>query len=394
MPLKDLAEIVRRLATAVDFADLAQTAKALAKAPDHPQALYDFGYSCVERGVSFLGVPALREALRQLPDARPLRTELISALEKEYRHAEAVTVLGELGAELPMWPERYLLARNCLLSGQFSRARDAFAPLLTPQDDTWLEAHGRLTDMLRRAERAAMAGPLDDRDLRGWHLTLTGGYLATLSPYGFESGMNGRYAYLQDTYALCRGGIDRLAIALRAAGRAPQSVTVLPGRSDRILGLATAEVLGLPAEPYAPQRRDTVVVAYDLNEIDDDVAESLRERPEGQILFEHATCWTDPPVAAADVSTLLAQTVVAPWGTRLHMGEDGPERVPPDTREEAEIAAEIVRSDAAPDPGDGETPTDTDAMFSAFVAATAQGWSTGPRPNIASPGPVPSSKFA
>lgn len=56
--------------------------------------------------------------------------------------------------------------------------------------------------MLRRTEGAAQAGPLDHRDLRGWHYALTGGYLAVLSPYGFDSSMTGRYAYLGDTVEL------------------------------------------------------------------------------------------------------------------------------------------------------------------------------------------------
>ncbi|WP_406452783.1 hypothetical protein OG782_19880 [Streptomyces sp. NBC_00876] len=393
-PLKDLAELVHRLATTVGFDDLATTARAAARNPDRPQELYDFGYACVERGVPFLAVPALREALRQLPGSRTLRAELVSALERENRHADAAAVLAAPGGELPDWPERYLLVHNSLFAGDLPRARAAFERLSAPDDAKWEWAHGRITDMLRRAETAAQAGPLGHRDLRGWHYTLTGGYLAMLSPYGFDSPMTGRYAYLGDSFELCRHGIDRLALVLRTTGRTPRSVSLLPGRSDRILGLAAAQVLGLPTEPYDPQRTDTVVVAYDITAVEPDTAVTLRRRPDGQILFEHATCWTDPPIATADVSTLLVQTVIRPWDPSMRMDENGAEQVPADDRPEPDIAAEIVRAEGTPDTGDGQTPPDGDAEFAAYVRATSGGWATRPRDQVDSPGPVPSSRFA
>ncbi len=395
-PLRDLAEMVRRLSEAAGFDDLADAARGLAKKPENPQALYDFGYACVERGVAFLAVPALRQALRHAPESGALRVELVSALEREHRHAEAVTLLVEHEAELRDWPERYLLAFNSLLAGDLSRAREAAARLPAPDDTRWEWARDRVLSMLRRAELAATAGPLDHRDLRGWHYALTGGYLGTLSPYGFESGMTGRYAYVQDSVEQCRAGLDRLASALAVTGSKPRTVSLLPGRAHHILGLAAADVLGLPAEPYAPGRTDTVVVAYDLSAVDaldDETALALRERADGQVLYEHATCWTEPPAVNADMSALLCQLVIEPWGPKLRVGERGTEELPADTRPEVEIAAEIVRADTAPDPGDGQTPPDPDEAFAAFVAATAAGWLTGTRARVDSPGPVGSSRF-
>jgi hypothetical protein len=40
---------------------------------------------------------------------------------------------------------------------------------------------------------------LDRQDLRGWHYVLTGGVLGSLSPYGFDVGMTGRWAYVSDS---------------------------------------------------------------------------------------------------------------------------------------------------------------------------------------------------
>ncbi|GGJ78704.1 hypothetical protein GCM10011583_07820 [Streptomyces camponoticapitis] len=398
-PLTELADVVGRLAAATGFDDLSAASRDLTASPRSPQALYDFGYGCVERGVGFLAVPALREALRLAPGSYAVLDELVSALEGENRHAEVVALLLERDATLRPWPERYLLVFNSLLAGDLSTARTHFSRLPAPDDPTWEWAHTRVRGMLRRAELARSAHPaggprLDSRDLRGWHYVLTGGHLATLSPYGFDAAMTGRFAYLQDSAEQCRRGLGRLRVILDAAGRRPRTVSLLPGRSDRILGLAAAEVLGLPTEPYSPGGTDTVVVAYDLNDVDREAAVSLRDRTDGQVLYEHATCWTDPPVVSADVSGLLCQTVVEPWGERLLMTDDGATRQPPDARPEAEIAAEIVRADGAADPGDGETPPDPDTALAAFVTGTAAGWATGPRTRVASPGPVPSARFA
>ncbi|MFI6289131.1 hypothetical protein ACIBCM_31040 [Streptomyces sp. NPDC051018] len=392
-PLRDLAQVVRQLATAVGFEDLAGAAKTLTRKPDDPQALFDFGYGCIDRGISFLAVPALRQALRRVPDSRSLLSELVSALEGEHRHEEAAALLAERDAVLHAWPERYLLVYNSLLAGDLARAHDSVMRLPPPDDHSWEWAYGRISGMLHRAELAAGASPLDRRDLRGWHYTLTGGHLAVLSPYGFDAGMNGRYAYVQDSVEQCRRGLGRLALALRGAGREPRTVSLLPGRAQEILGVAAARVLALPLEPYDPQRTDTVVVAYDLNTVDRDLAESLRYRPDGQILYEHATCWTGPPAVGADMSGLLCQSVVEPWGPRLRAVDNGVEQLPPDPRPEADIAAEIAEAAGEPDPGDGQTPDEPDEMFGAFVAATASAWATGPRSHLGSPGPVPSSRF-
>ena len=56
--------------------------------------------------------------------------------------------------------------------------------------------------MLARAGTARAVTSLDRQDLRGWHYVLTGGVLASLSPYGFDA-MTGRWAYLSDSVAGC-----------------------------------------------------------------------------------------------------------------------------------------------------------------------------------------------
>jgi hypothetical protein len=254
--------------------------------------------------------------------------------------------------------------------------------------------------MLRRAADAERAGGLGPTDLRGWQYVMGGAVLGTLSPYGFTAGMTGRYAWLQDTPALCLRGLLRLRALLAAAEVRPRSVSLLPDRDSRVLGLAAAEVLGVPAEPFAPGRTDTVVVAYDLDGLaahdgGPEIIGELFERAPGQVLHEHASCWTDPPAITADSVGLLHQSAVAPWGRQLRQGADGRvAQAEADDRPEAEIAAEITGAEPAADAGDGTGPADTDAEFAAFATAVRGTWLHGERARVRSAGPVRSSRFA
>jgi hypothetical protein len=253
--------------------------------------------------------------------------------------------------------------------------------------------------MLERARSAAAASPLDLTDLRGWQFVMGGTVLGTLSPFGFGAGMTGRYAWVQDSHDQCLQGLLRLGTLLDAAEVRPRSVSLLPDRDSRILGLAAAEVLGLPAEPFAPGRESTVVVAYDLNNLAEvsegpEVLGQLLERVPGQVLHEHASSWTDAPAVTADSVTLLHQSVVTPWGEHLRPGDGGDvERAPADDRPAERVAAEIVGADPSPGQGDGGTPADPVGQFTAFVEAVRGSWLRGDRAHLASSGPVPSSRF-
>ncbi|MFG3046385.1 tetratricopeptide repeat protein [Streptomyces sp. NPDC048241] len=401
-PLAEVALVVERAATAADFTDLAEAASALTGGSREPRPLFRFGYACIERGVPFLAIPALRVALREAPDSLAIMRELVSAYEREGRHREAADELARYEGRFEEWPDRYLLVFNSLMAGDLEAARRHHAPLGDPEDPVWQPTRERQNLMLRRAADAERAGPLDRTDLRGWQYVLGGTVLGTLSPYGFDAGMTGRYAFLQDEEEQCLRGLLRLRALLEATGVRPRSVSLLPDRDSRVLGLAAAEILGLPAEPFAPDREDTVVVAYDLNELaghedGPDILVQLRERAPGQVLHEHASCWTDPPVVAADSVTLLHQVVTAPWGAQLRSSaEGGVERGPADDRPEQELAAMIVAASKDPeaDTGDGEGPDDSDEVFTAFAATVRDSWLQGSRSALQSSGPVPSSRFA
>jgi hypothetical protein len=182
-------------------------------------------------------------------------------------------------------------------------------------------------------------------------------------------------------------------------------VALLPDRSSRILGTAAAALLGLPAtdfDPGEPAPR-SLVVAYDLTAADPAAVAALRQRAPGQVLFERATQWTDPPRVTADVTGLLGQMTVPPWEPHLQRLDDG--TIGPghaDGRPVEDIADELACATPEPDEGDGSAPPDTDEDVRRFVetvtAADAGerggGWLGGVREYIADAGPVPSSRFA
>ncbi|OKK08897.1 tetratricopeptide repeat protein [Streptomyces sp. CB02400] len=398
-PLDQVAPVVGRAARTAGFDDLQEAASALAAHPGKARALYDYGYACVERGVSYLAVPALREALRLAPDSPAVLRELVSAYEDEGRHRDAADALLAHEASLTDWPDRYLLVFNAVLAGDLELARRQHTLLPAPDDAVWLEAQGRQNRVLERATSAGEAGPLDHADLRGWQYVMGGTVLGTMSPYGYDAGMAGRYAWLQDTHGQCLLGLLRLRSVLAAADVRPRSVSLLPDRGSRILGLAAAEVLDLPAEPYEAGRQDTVVVAHDLGATADEregprILEQLLHRTPGQVLHEHACCWTDPPAVTADSVALLHQSAVAPWAAGLRQSSDGGvEPGEPDERPEAEIAAEIVGADPTPDEGDGSAPADPVERLTDFVSAVRGTWLRGDRYRLRSSGPVASSRF-
>ncbi|MFW5419826.1 hypothetical protein J0910_24715 [Nocardiopsis sp. CNT-189] len=406
----ELAGVLARLAERTGFEDLAESAGRVAADPADLQARYDFGYACVERGAAFAAVPVLRELREEVPGSPAVLRELVSALEDEERHAEAADelhrALEEGGAPLEDWPDRYLLGYNALLAGRVDLAAEVSGALAPPPDDAWLPARERLAAMVRRALAVRENGGLDLRDLRGWHFALTGGLLLELSPFGYDEGMNGRYAMAGDDHGSCARVLNRLIRVLEATGRRPEAVDLLPDRASRALGLAAAGLLGVPAEPFTGPRPGRLVVAYDLDESPPELLEALRERAPGQVLFERATCWTDPPPVPADVTGWLAQTVLPPWAESMRfLPETGPERIPADDRPAEALAEDIVAAAAAsvaPDPAGpesgggrgGEARFDPEERLLAFATGAAGLWLSGSRPPMPSSGPVPGNRFA
>ena len=367
-----------------------------AGAENQALALYEFGYECVEHGIAYLAVRPLREAAERAPGVIQIRTELAAACERSWLHREAMAALLGFDGDLP-WLARYQVAFNALLAGDLPAAEQEFAALPEPEGEDRKELgllREKVRAMLVRAAAVAVTeGGLGPKDLRGWQFALTGGVLLTVSPYGYDAGMTGRWAMVGDSYQACAEALRRLGVLLAARGLTPQTVSLLPDRDSQIMGLAAARYFDLPAVPFEPDRSDTLVVAYDLNAAEPQILAALREREPGQILFERATDWTDPPLAAADAIGFLRQAVREPWGSAYRMVDGEVVETEPDARPAEEIAAELAATEPVDDAGDGQTPPDPDAVLEAFVSAVGDSWLSARREYVGSPGPVPSSRF-
>ena len=373
----ELAPWVRMLQTLAErrgAAPLAALAANVVRDPDSPDQLYDLGYALIDAGAPNLAASVLWRCLQLVGDSEEVVCELVSALETGLAHGDAFAILE---AREPLRARsfmcEYLFAFNAAMIGRLDVTRAALARLHVSRDAPETEAMRlAIAAILERADRIAGALPLDARDLRGWHYVLTGGLLAHQSPYGFDTPMHGRYAFLQDSIARVAWGIERL----RGLAKDIPCVYAPPGRDHEIIARAAAQRLGIPIAPWPAVGVPSpgLVVLYDLAELPRGELQRLLQRRDQQILYAHASPWTVDVPVAPDVTTLLYQTLAPAWS---------------DTRSIDDVVADIVTS---PGLATAELEADEPERWAALVA---RAWPphAGVRSRSWAGGPVPSNRF-
>jgi hypothetical protein len=384
--------LLARILVSIGQVELAEVCARASVAPGDPAVLYELGYRLVEDGVPAVAASVLGRALAAAPGSEPIVTELVAALERMLRYRDARDLLASHPALVASsFLCRYLYAYDAAMCGDLATTR-ATAPALTPADDTEAFMAARIAQIVARADRVAAIAPLDDHDLRGWHYVLCGGILLHRSPYGFDDAMRGRFAWLQDDAGRVRAGLDRLRALLDRWGIAPPCVFAPPGRDHAIIAACAAAILDVPVAPWpeigAPA--PGIVVAYDLGSVAWRDLERLVERPRGQVLYAHGARWTEDGPICPDVTMLLHQELVAPWGRRLAIAADRDVRPSgPDDRDAPAIAADVI--DAAPMPA-GELDHDDLAGLDALSAAAGPP-QPGRRERLWAGSPVASNRF-
>ena len=393
-------ELLGELATRRGAGALAELAAATVRDPDSPDRLYDLGYALIDAGAPAIAAAVLWRCLALVGASEEVVCELVSALESALAYRDAMVVLEEHAAlRARSFLCRYLYAFNAAMAGRLDLTRATLGLLepgasgeAGPDADEASALRDTIRGICERADRVAGVCPLDGRDLRGWHYVLTGGLVLHQSPYGFDQPMHGRYAWLADSLPRISTGLERLAKLV--APLALPCVYAPPGRDHEIVALAASRRLGIPVAPWpavgipAPG----LVVMYDLADLPSgDLARLIQRRPD-QVLFAHAAPWTTDSPVAPDVTTLLYQTLVPPWGAHAivspehrSLGESAP-----DDRSAEVIADELAASvglDAV------ELEADEPARWTALVE---RAWPPrpGPRSRLWAGGPVPSSRFA
>jgi hypothetical protein len=309
---------------------------------DDTEALYDLGYDLIEYGLPEIASTILTRVNMLAPGYPGIVCELVCALEKDSLHAEACRILkADSHLLTDNFILRYLLAFNSIMTGNLIEAQQILPSIETSEDETEAFMAARIAGILQRAELLKDYSTLDWQDLRGWHYVLTDGLLLHVATSGFNEGMNGRYAYIQDSYSLIREGIERLIAILNVWEIKITQVLALPDKNSAILAHSIARILACPVVEWSDLDPDTsgLIVAYDLGTLESDLLEQLVDRHPGQFLWSHASCWTEDLPFAADLTTYLYQFNTAPWDRQI--GEEDSNNIGKDSEE---IVEEIINA--------------------------------------------------
>ncbi|MBX2797791.1 MAG: hypothetical protein KTR31_08990 [Myxococcales bacterium] len=376
--MRTFVRIVRSLGEHMALAELADAAARTLADPE-PQALFDLGFQLVDVGLPGPAIPVLRWLDRLAPGSPGVVTELAVAYERTERHsaAQALLLANPTLLQGDFWL-RYLLCFNALSAADLPTAR-SWADRLAPEegDSHMARAALRMHDMLARSQAAEPLTPLDDRDLRGWHFVMNGSVLLHLSPYGFDEGMRGRYAFTQDSEGAVLRDLRRLQQVLVAADAVPTALLPLPDRSSQIVAHTLSRLLEVPVADLADlaeSRPEALVVAYDTDPFDD--ADLLSAAvAAGCPIVARGARWTGPPALVPRYVGLLFQMLVAPWEERLVLDDDGQSTRQAPSEEPTEVWVQRILDAQISDTAD-----DLDAVLALLALGGSPGdlWYTGP----------------
>jgi hypothetical protein len=407
-PLADEGSVAEAVALLGDFARTFGDAQLAAKLdacrgkPQDPQALYDAAYDLYEQRQFAAASALLYRANAIAPGQSAIVGELATNLEHQLRYGEAALVVDLSGIAETSPLGAYLSGFHWMMVGDVEKARQRVAGLAGVADARMTFMRDALAGMVARADAMRAAGmALDDRALAAWQAVLSGTLLLHVSPHGHPDPMRGRYAYVGDSAALEREGLERLKALLAARGMLPPRIVAAPDRSSRILALAAASLFGVPLDDRGPaDAGPALVVAWTMEAAADvEFLRAMHDHRPGQTLFVHASCWTEPFVYAPDVTTLLHQTVTSPWsGGALKVDPETRSVVPadPDPRPDEAIAQEILTAPAS-DPSVSSM-DEILAIARALDGAAPEhrgglGRAAGKRMHQRAGGPVPSNRF-
>lgn len=313
-----LAALMRRSAVEPDDVD---TLRMLARAMSRVSA-------------AGIGAMLLARAARLAPDDGDLLADLALALLDNRLYNDAVGRL-QRAPDLLDRPHRarYALAWAYLHLGQLEDARTQWALALPPAEEADQRPFHTIDGILQRCAACNLVTELSQHDLRGWNFAFNGSYLLHRSSFGGDQ-MNGRYAFVHDSDALCMEGILRLVAVLDACNLSVRLVYFTPEYESAVLAMAAARYLGCECMewPEAGSEEAGLIVIYDSDIIDREVLETMVDHHPGQFIWVHAQTWMRDIPVGPDFITYLHETNISPWAT-----SDDP-FLPQDEPEAASIA--------------------------------------------------------
>ncbi|MFX1450036.1 MAG: hypothetical protein ACFFCM_04275, partial [Promethearchaeota archaeon] len=316
---QDVMKLFEQISRNLAGDKLGDLVKEIITNPNDIRAIYDLAYELYEEKVYGIAATLLKRANELYPQNVKIITEFVSNLEALMLNNEARIILSNT-KDLLKSNEfcRYLLAYNSLMTGNINEPLKILPTIQGSSDKNIQYMAKALEGMLDRFSALKNERILDNTDLRGWHMVLNGSILLHLSPYGLDV-MNGRYAYISDSYSLCKHGIERIKEVLKVVKIDISRVISLPDRSSQILATATSKILEKPLElSNEVDIKSGLIVSYDLNlSYSNEMYEQLKNHKTGQILWAHASNWVDPFPFTPDITTFLYQSTASPWGSRM-----------------------------------------------------------------------------
>jgi len=348
---KDALELLEKIIRFLIGENLAEIVLDLIENPESISVLYDLAYDLYELNIHDIAAFLLDRANTIKPQDSKIVSELVGNLEALMLNKDAYDILSQ-SKELVDSDElhRYLLAFNGLMIGKIEEPLKLLPTLQNSADSDIQFMYKALKGMLNRSSVLKKSRSLDDKDLRGWHMILNGSILLHRSPYGLEDGMYGRYAYISDSFPLIQEGINRLKNVLDISGLKIPSILALPDRSSQILAIAASKLLNISLKQWNEIDVNTqgLIVAYDLDGIySEDILIEIAEHRPNQILWAHASCWTNAFPFSPDITTYLYQENANPWsggGLAYNMKEKKVTITESDMSKEEEIALRVLEA--------------------------------------------------
>jgi tetratricopeptide (TPR) repeat protein len=358
---KDVLSLFHQLILKLGAAKLADTVAALIEDPLHVEFLYNCGYYLYEKGLYDIAATFLLKANEVKPQQEKILSELAINLEWIMANQEIVHILENSNeAVSKSMFLRYLLAYNYIMSNNLEKAKSLIPSIEKSQETDALFYAENLRGMLNRAYLLKPIRSLDHKDLRGWHMLLNGTLLLHLSPFGYEENMYGRYGYIADSYSLLKLGLTRIKSLFNELEIEIPFVISLPDRSSQILSHAASRFLERPLKQWdeVGANLEGLYIAYDLDMVNNrETLEELNSHKPNQILWVHASCWTNPFPYAPDITTFLYQHNVAPWSEGRMRYDDKTKKVEfsePNSSPVSEIANMILEDSEEPNPVDDD----------------------------------------
>ena len=157
-----------------------------------------------------------------------------------------------------------------------------------------------------------------------WNFIINGSVILYRSPHGLKDGMNGRFAFVQDSASMIHTGINLLQAALKGLKLKPEHLFYINNAKSETLAKALATEMKMEPELLTEANKETpgLIVVYDLREITEEDYKRIGPKREGQYIWAQASSWTEEDTYNPDFVTFVYQHNISPWEEQMTYTKD------------------------------------------------------------------------